>query len=244
MMNWANDTERAKFLNNLPQLKPLMDLNAVCTALANQIGVTTLYDYTILPGRANYKEIKKLCGDWQKKWEKAANFFDEPENYCQSTIAIIKKIFADVQEALRLMNRKKYIIFDTCALIHKPDILQRKPPKVIFVIPKIVLQELDGKKKDFTMSEDERKNVREAIRLIKKNSPRQEDSAIDQLPEDYRRNPANDDLILSVALKFVAMKEDVTLVSDDRNFSNKCSGENIPDLTVKQCYQKIQKKEL
>jgi rRNA-processing protein FCF1 len=244
MMNWANDTERAGFLNNLPQLSPLMDLNAVGTALAHQIGITTLCDYTILPSGADYKEIKNLCSEWQKKWKRAANFFDKPENYCKSTIAIVQKIFADVQEALRLMNRKKYIIFDTCALIHQPDILQRKPLHGIFVIPKVVLQELDCKKKDFTMSDDDRKNVREAIRLIHKNTLRQEDSAIDLLPEDYRRNPANDDLILSVALKFVAMKEDVTLVSDDINFSNKCSGENIPVLTVKQCYQKIPKKEL
>lgn len=243
-MNWVNDTNRAGFLNSLPQLRPLMDLNAVCTALARQIGIPTLYDYTILPDEANYQEIQNLCAKWQKKWTKAAAFFDTPENYCRSTIAIIGKVLVDAQEALRLMNRKKYLVFDTCALIHKPEILQCRSSNVVFVVPKVVIQELDSKKKDFSMSDEDRKNVREAIRLIKKNSPLREDSAPDLLPEDYRRNPTNDDLIMSVALKFAAGKEDVILVVDDTNFSNKCEGEDIPVLTVQECYQKIKQKEL
>lgn len=243
-MNWVNDIERAGFLNSLPQLHPLMDLNAVCTALARQIGIPALYDYTILPDGANYQEIQNLCAEWQKKWTKAAAFFDAPENYCRSTIAIIGKVLADAQEALRLMNRKKYLVFDTCALIHKPEILQCRSSNVVFVVPKVVLQELDGKKKDFSMSDEERKNVREAIRLIKKTSPQLEDSAPDLLPEDYRRNPTNDDLIMSVALNFAAEKEDVILVVDDTNFSNKCEGEDIPVLKVQECYQKIKQKGL
>ena len=183
---------------------------------------------------------------WQKKWLQCSNFFDEQDNYCQHIVNYVSKILEDIDELERLANRKKYIVFDTCALRHKPDILKlsRASTHIEFVIPKVVIQELDIAKQSPDTSENEKMNVRSIIRYIKTNNLQGAEANTDLLPEEYRNNITNDDRILSVALLLRERGEEVIVVTDDINFQNKINGEKISSFTMDEFYRKIKRKEI
>ena len=143
----------------------------------------------------------------------------------------------DASNALR-----KIWVFDTSSLIHKPELLQTITTNVHYIIPKIVIRELDAQKEDFELNENERAHVRTAIRNIhklQKNSQLAiEEGDLSLIAQEYQQTPTNDDWILSVA---VAHKSsEVLLITDDNNLVNKAAGENIKVADSKQC-QKLQK---
>ena len=241
IMDFQGKPDLFNFLNKIKMLRPLLNLNAQRVAISQILGISSLSDYTSLSSDSNINEIEKLCKEWLENWSVTGDFFEVQDNYCKNIISVIRKILMDVQEYKKRVNVKKYYVFDTSALIHKPDILFCGNRNSVFVIPKMVLQELDGMKKDNTLQSDEKKNLRTVIRNISKIEHQVEDSSIDLLPEDYRNNSSHDDAILSVALKIASNDEEVIIVSDDINFSNKAIGEKIPVFSAKKTITQLKK---
>lgn len=240
-MDLQGEPEITKSLNRINLLRPLLNLNAQRVLIAQKLKIASLSDYTELPSDINTKEVEILCREWLNNWTNACSFFDEQDNYCKNIIPFIQKILMDIQEFTKRINKKKYYVFDTSALIHRPDLLLCKNKNAVFIVPKIVLQELDGKKKDFTMQSEDSEKVRKAINYINKTNPQKEDSALDLLPEAYQSEPSNDDAILSVAIKYSLEGDEVFIVSDDINFSNKAIGEKISVLNAKKAISMLKK---
>ena len=117
----------------------------------------------------------------------------------------------------------RLIVLDTSALMVAPDLVVRMRPRDMAVLPRRVLEELDGLKE----SGDDQiaQAARAAIRGIEsaKNRIRFESEALDLLPPDWDRS--SDNRILSVAL-YLRLSE-VLLVTGDINFRNKARAEEI-----------------
>lgn len=121
---------------------------------------------------------------------------------------------------------QRLIVFDTNVLMDKPDILTRMPVGDVPVIPKRVLEELDGIKQSGGEERTGRAGTaQQAIRAIEQagNRVRFEQEAPGLLPADWPRTP--DNRILSVVLRLRLSR--VILVTSDVNLRNKARAENI-----------------
>lgn len=117
----------------------------------------------------------------------------------------------------------RLIVLDTSALMVAPDLVGRMRQRDIPVLPRRVLEELDGLKE----SQDNQKaqSARAAIRAIESSSSRIrfESEALDLIPPDWERS--SDNRILSVAM-YLRLSE-VLLITGDINFRNKARAEEI-----------------
>ncbi len=225
-------------LQRISQFQTLQSLNSMLKTVLDLAEVSTLEEYISLPQTAHLNELHKACESFMVAWKKATPEFKPSIVFsCEDILTIVGKIQTDASNNLR-----KFWVFDTSSLIHKPELLQTTTNNVHYIIPKIVIRELDAKKDDFELNEGERAHVRAAIRNIdklQKNSQVSiEEGDLNLLAQEYQQNPTNDDWILSVA---VAHKSsEVLLITDDNNLVNKAAGENIKVVDSKQC-QKFQR---
>jgi len=117
----------------------------------------------------------------------------------------------------------RLIVLDTSALMVAPELVTRMRSRDMPVIPRRVLEELDGLKES---SDDQRAQAaRAAIRAIESAGSRVrfESEALDLLPPDWDRS--SDNKILSVAM-YLRLSA-VLLVTGDINFRNKARAEDI-----------------
>lgn len=117
----------------------------------------------------------------------------------------------------------RLIVLDTSALMVAPDLVARMRSRDMPVIPRRVLEELDGLKES---SDDQKAQAaRAAIRAIESAGSRVrfESEALDLLPADWDRS--SDNRILSVAM-YLRLSA-VLLVTGDINFRNKARAEDI-----------------
>lgn len=117
----------------------------------------------------------------------------------------------------------RLIVLDTSALMVAPDLVTRMRSRDMPVIPRRVLEELDGLKES---SDDQKAQAaRAAIRAIESAGSRVrfESEALDLLPSDWDRS--SDNRILSVAM-YLRLSA-VLLVTGDINFRNKARAEDI-----------------
>lgn len=118
-------------------------------------------------------------------------------------------------------------MFDTSALIDRPDIVSEVRKKELFVVTKRVLEELDDKKRDETI----RPQVAEAVRnLLNLDGEHLHfcEGDMSLIPLDYRLK--GDNLVLSVAVRY--RKHKPVVVTDDNNLSLKAKGEGFDFLTA------------
>lgn len=129
--------------------------------------------------------------------------------------------------------RQRLVVFDTCALLNRPDMLRRMPAEDVPVVPKRVLDELDRLKQPGKAAEEEEidraRFAREVIRELERlgGQVRYEAEALSLLPPDWEATP--DNRILSVALRLRLSR--LALVTSDINFRNKARAESLTALT-------------
>jgi rRNA-processing protein FCF1 len=118
---------------------------------------------------------------------------------------------------------QRLVVLDTSALMQVPDLLSTMRRGDIPVVPRRVLEELDGIKE--SAEEDKAQKARSAIRSLERagQGVNYESEVLDLLPPDWE--PTSDNRILSVALYL--RLSDVLVVTGDRNFRNKARAENI-----------------
>lgn len=118
---------------------------------------------------------------------------------------------------------QRLVVLDTSALMQVPDLLSTMRRGDIPIVPRRVLEELDGIKE--SAEEDKAQKARSAIRSLERagQAVSYESEVLDLLPPDWE--PTSDNRILSVALYL--RLSDVLVVTGDRNFRNKARAENI-----------------
>jgi rRNA-processing protein FCF1 len=118
-------------------------------------------------------------------------------------------------------------VADTNALINLPELPQKMVGNVLLVVPQIVLDELDRKKRDTSLTQA----CNRAARLLTEMPAarrRYEESDLALLPADFEDTP--DNRILSVAMKY--LHPNLRLVSDDINLSAKAASMKITAVKI------------
>lgn len=177
----------------------------------------------------NKTDIDVKAIDWHD-----TNFGLSLERMEQVTDAVV--IFYD--DAASHYN--KVYVFDTCALMHYPDVLDDfTNNQALVIIPKQVLVELDGLK----TAEDEKTKyqARQAIRKIHEHGEKpwlkqNEDNYLELLSESFRESGIKDFYILSVAVKYRV--KNAVMVTDDDNFQNFAQSEGVEAITAHNLHEK------
>ena len=139
------------------------------------------------------------------------------------TMVVAWRALAGHRLAPPALPGQRLVVLDTSALMQVPDLLVTMRRGDIAVVPRRVLDELDGLKK--STDEDKAHKARAAIRSLERagQEVHYESEVLDLLPPDWE--PTSDNRILSVALYL--RLSNVLLVTGDINFRNKARAENI-----------------
>lgn len=157
-----------------------------------------------------------------------------------------KKLEFSEDEQRLLSAYKAIYIFDTCAIMHRTDLLEFIGDDEIVRVPKVVLEELNKHKSNRYDSEIA-KNGQRAIKAIRvyKTSIRfdYEDSHPELISADYE--DSNDNRILSCAMRYELYTTlPVYIITDDYDLLNKATSEHIDAITAQEFIsQKIQEAE-
>ena len=164
------------------------------------------------------KRFDDLCSD-------ASSSFAKIQETINFIADIIMKIYAE-----NALNYEIIYIVDTCALMNHPEILDKFiNNKAAFVVPQVVIEELD-KNKQLIVNPVKAAKARSAIRSLSDYAQKKVSWLIIEAPQPENLPAAyssdkNDNLILSVALKYKLKK--VILISDDKNLLLKAKSEKI-----------------
>lgn len=142
---------------------------------------------------------------------------DEISRHCEKLIGIIGNGIQSVY------------VFDTSALIDRPQIVSEVRKNELFVVTKRVIEELDDKKRDETIRPKVTEVVRNLINLGEEHLHFCEGD-MSLLPSDYRLK--GDNLILSVALRY--REQEPVLVTNDKSLSLKAKAEGLKTLTAEE----------
>lgn len=137
------------------------------------------------------------------------------------------------QKTVKSSTKKNLYIIDTNVFVNCPNIISKIDSKYDIVLSAKVIDELDKLK--IKLSNEEKRNVETALRLINKamdkDNVSMELSDPNLLPEDFsRKSPDNN--ILTVALKF--KEENPILVTSDNGLQVKAKGLKIATITLKE----------
>jgi rRNA-processing protein FCF1 len=209
----------------------ISSLSTAYQRIVRDIGLASLDD--AIRGTLNLKYVKATALDGAFMWISAYQDLEELLKAAQradNQIAfdINRKVIAWRDLACKHLappnqTDHRLIVLDTSAVMVAPDLVTRMRSRDLPVIPRRVLEELDGLKE----SNDEQKaqSARAAIRAIEAagNRIRYESEVLELLPPDWDHSP--DNKILSVAM-YLRLSE-VLLVTGDINFRNKARAEEI-----------------
>lgn len=180
--------------------------------------------------------------------EKARAFFENMREIEKSIEHEIQGAYQQVEMTTRTVastaEKKKMYVLDTCALMHKPDLLLHFTDEEYVRIPTKVIDELGkikdkrNRKYDVTLSDTARILARDIesyyLKLFNQHNKVRfmiENAALDLLPTDLDPN-VPDNQILSVALKY--REWDTYIVSDDGVFRLTSMAQNIQAITSEQ----------
>ncbi|MEI0559458.1 PIN domain-containing protein [Brachyspira intermedia] len=153
----------------------------------------------------------------------------------------VKKIFSDIGTVANVLGKilttsKSFVdelqnqsgilyVFDTNALMNEPNLISIPKRNSSYIVPIVVLEELDKLKLDKNRSQ----KASNAIKAINKSNVRIEKYSEHALPKDFdMRN--NDNKILATAMKF--SNKNVVIVTDDNNLKNKAKSQNIKYMSL------------
>ena len=139
------------------------------------------------------------------------------------------------EELIELRKYSAIILFDTCAIMNCPNLLNGVRDRELVVVPKEVNNELENHKVSHYYDDRSNKAQRAitAIYNYKRRYPLiYAEAILDLIPEVYRAEAGekeeNDNKILAVAIRYRRYTDvPVVFITDDRSLSNKASGEDI-----------------
>lgn len=156
----------------------------------------------------------------------------------QETLNIISDVVTKIYDESALNYEKIYVV-DTCSIMNHPELLNKfTNNKSAFILPKVVIEELN-KNKDFTRDIEKSTKAKRAIAALTKHQQNNvewlltESSHPEYLPPEYpsvidRNNQEwqiTDNMILSIALKYKV--RNVILITDDKNLWQKAISEHL-----------------
>ncbi|KQZ34965.1 PIN domain-containing protein [Massilia sp. Root1485] len=118
-------------------------------------------------------------------------------------------------------------VVDTNALINMPELPLKMTGNVLLVLPQVVLDELDKKKRDPALVKACAQTVR-LLRDMPDSRRRYEESDLSLLPSDFEDTA--DNRILSVAMKY--HHPNLRLITDDAILMRKAESMKIPPVTI------------
>ena len=227
--NYYTDAEKI-----YKQMKALLrSLNAIIPGLdfTNLCSKEKMFEL-IIPASQKFDKIKNLVLTWNdnklKLQSKVMSFSElvhesKMLDYIEQNMGLIAEVLATFMDDSLLRYDKVYIL-DTNIFIEKPDILEVFSDKELIVVPAKILDELDILKT--RENEYLAYKAREAIRQLEKfgHKIKYENAHPELLPIDLRKDSA-DNLILSVAIKYIAKTP--MIIADDINMRNKAKSQNI-----------------
>ena len=186
-----------------------------------------LVERNTIIGKTLIRSYSDLCSDVNRYFSKI-----------QETLNVISEVVAEFYDESALSYERIYVV-DTCSIMNHPEILNKfTNNKSAFILPKVVIEELNMNK-DFTGDAEKSTKARQAIAALTKYQQNNakwlltESSHPEYLPPEYpsaidRNNQEwqiTDNLILSVALKYKV--RNVTLITDDKNLWQKAISEKL-----------------
>lgn len=185
---------------------------------------------------ASFEQLLDTARTWQECFAALGNVCPLlPRYLVGSRLATVKRVVDGIsdgkQALLPGLNRRlrSIYVFDTSALLNRPEILDTIALDEYVVVAKRVLEELDDKKMDENLRPDVAKVIRALMNFPKERIEFcQGDMSL--LPMDYRLK--GDNLILSVAVRY--RDAGVTLVTNDKNLSLKAREEGIGVMSADQ----------
>lgn len=228
--------------------KSFITLERTVGRLSETLGGSKLNEYCsreqlvefILGNKDKLKDMRRHIDTWEhtlKGLEQVTGSISEliPKDsvfeMCKANIDMVLDIIS-VFFGENIDHYTNFYVVDTSTLINKPKIISffSRNKKDMLIIPTTVLTELDKLK----TSEDaeESYKAREAIRQIEQFKSAKwmnlrENSNVELLPRELN-NGSNDNLILSVALKYYLKQP--TLITDDTNFRNIATSQGIQSM--------------
>lgn len=223
-------------LQNLMKLCENMNLSEICSR--EEIIEMLLDKPSEIP------HIHRQLRNWKESKSKLSNKIPGL-NEMLNEVSVVKRIEDNI-DLLRetvgyfvddtLLSYDKVYIIDSCSIVDKPDLLNLFNDKELVILPTTVLQELDGLKNH--ENGEVAYNAREVIRAVDTDSKiKVENAHPELLPIDL--NPeVPDNLILSIALKYITKSP--MLITEDANLRNIAKAQHISTTNIEGIYRKKQ----
>ena len=235
-------------------LNRLLDLNAKIQGMLEEVPSPASSE-TIRSALLGKKvETLEDVLEWSRQWREALERLQNNTGVDVSTIdwqdgsfGLSLERMEQVADAIAIFyddaasRYNKVYVFDTCALMHRPDVLDDfVSNKALVIIPKQVFVELDRLKTDD--DEGRKYQARQAISKIHeyKDEPwlkQNEDNYQELLSDSFRESGIKDFYILSVAVKY-RVKNPV-MVTDDKNFQNFAKSEGVETMTAQNLHEQL-----
>ena len=231
--------------------KSFLTLERTAFRLSEILGDTKLNEYCsreqlveyILGNKDKLKDMRRHIDTWENILQGleqeigAISEFIPKEcefEMCKVNIDMVLDIIS-VFFGENINHYTNFYVVDTSTLVNKPKLISffSGNKKDMLIIPTTVLTELDKLKT--SEDTDESYKAREVIRQIEQFKSAKwmnlrENSNVELLPRELN-NGSNDNLILSVALKYYLKQP--TLITDDINFRNIASSQGIQSMDSK-----------
>ncbi len=234
-----------------------LKLEQTVSRLSATLGDTNINEYCsrnklvafIVGNKDKLKDMRRHTDAWEqtlKALEREIGTIDDyiPKDcvfeMCKANIEMVVDIIS-VFFGENIEHYNNIYVVDTSTLVNKPKVISyfSGNKKDMLVVPTTVLTELDKLKSSDDAEESYK--AREVIRQIEQYKTAKwmnlrENSNVELLPRELN-NDSNDNLILSVALKYYLKQP--TLITDDINFRNIASSQGIQSMDSRSLEDKM-----
>lgn len=181
-----------------------------------------------------YRQLKSWKGYKNKLVNKVAHFEEILNdttimNKIEININLLQEIVGIFVNDTALKYSEIYVI-DSSSILNKPELIDIFNTKDLVILPTVVLEELDGLKNG--ENKELAYKAREIIRTIpQKENIQMENAYPELLPIDLSQE-INDNLILSIALKYII--KEPKLITEDMNLKNVAKAQHIQTISVEE----------
>lgn len=221
-----------------PYPEPIEGLRLARRSVLHDIGLKSLDDAG--SGALSLSGVKTSALSSASRWQAAMAMLTESRpslsgKWPDRLVVLDRKIAAWRELASRRLAPpgppgQRLVVLDSNALMNQPEVLFEMRRTDVPVVPRRVLEELDGLKS--SSDEQDAGMARAAIRALERagQAVRYESEVLDLLPPDWGKS--SDNRILSVALHL--RLSDVVILTGDVNLRNKARAEDIQTMSLEQ----------
>lgn len=134
-----------------------------------------------------------------------------------------------------------FIIIDTNIFLKNPYLLDFIPKDSTIIVPKRVLEELDGLKKNKDCRDNAQQSIRNIEEYYNKNKVILSKSYLNLLPNEYDKSKS-DNHILSIAKKHIQDNDQLILLTNDRGLKIKATAEDVVVLGLDEYFNSLSTK--